>query len=123
TEVFRRLTRLLIDPSLPTDLRQAVLGAFVAANDASTSALFRQGLAADNDPQLRWLATLGLGSLGEASATVSLASHFTDDQREVRWAAALALSAMNNETATQALGQGLLVGDDELKRACAEALA
>lgn len=122
-EVLRRLTRLLIDPNQPLDLRQNVLGAFVAANDASIGALFRQGLAADTDPLLRWMATLGLGSLGEASATVSIASHFTDTQREVRWAAALALSAMNHETATQALGQGLLVGDDDLRRACAEALA
>ncbi len=122
-EVFRRLTRLLIDANQPLDLRQSVLGAFVAANDASISALFRQGLAADTDPLLRWMATLGLGSLGEDAATVSIASHFTDTQREVRWAAALALSAMSNETATQALGQGLLVGDDDLRRACAEALA
>jgi HEAT repeat protein len=123
TEVFRRLTRLLIDPEQPFDLRQNVLGAFVAANDASIVALFRQGLAADDDPLLRWMATLGLGSLGEGSATVSIASHFTDTRREVRWSAALALSALNNETATQSLGQGLLVGDDDLRRACAEALA
>ena len=123
TEVFRRLTRLLLDANQPLDLRQSALGAFVAANDASISALFRQGLAAETDPLLRWMATLGLGGLGEASATVSIASHFTDARREVRWSAALALSALNNETATQALGQGLLVGDDDLRRACAEALA
>src|SRR5579859_2547199 len=121
-EVFRRLSRLLVDPAQPLGLRLRALGAFVAANDASVAALFRKGLA-DDDPQLRWMATLGLGSFGELSATVALASHFTDPQREVRWAAALALSALNNETATQALGQGLLVGDDELRRACAEALA
>jgi HEAT repeat protein len=30
---------------------------------------------------------------------------------------------VNHETALQALGQGLLVGDDQLRRACAEALA
>jgi HEAT repeat protein len=121
-DVFRRLTRLMLDPEQPFDLRMSALGAFVAANDASVAALFRKGLA-DEDPLLRWMAALGLGSLGEAAAAVALASHFTDARREVRWAAALALSATTHETAAQALGQGLLVGDDELRRACAEALA
>jgi HEAT repeat protein len=121
-EVLRRLTRLLVDPEQPRTLRLSALGAFVAANDPDAAALFRRGLADDN-PDLRWMACLGLGSLSEVGATVAIASHFTDAQREVRWAAALALSAMDNETATMALGQGLLVGDDDLRRACAEALA
>jgi HEAT repeat protein len=121
-EVFRRLSKLLMDPEQPLALRLRALGAFVAANDSSVAALFRKGLA-DPDPYMRWMAVLGLGSLGEAASAVAVASHFTDSQREVRWAAPLALSAMNHETALQALGQGLLVGDDELRRACAEALA
>jgi hypothetical protein len=121
-DVFRRLTKLLVDPEQPLDLRLSALGAFVAANDAGVAALFRKGLT-DEDPDLRWMSTLGLGSLGEAAAALALASHFTDARREVRWAAALALGAMNNETATQALGQGLLGGEDDLRRACAEALA
>jgi HEAT repeat protein len=121
-EVLRRLTRLLVDPGLPRDLRLSALGAFVAASDAGAAALFRRGLA-DDDPDFRWMACLGLGGLSETTATVAIASHFSDAQREVCWAAALALSAMDNETATMALGQGLLVGDDDLRRACAEALA
>jgi HEAT repeat protein len=122
SEVLRRLTRLLTDPGLPRDLRLSALGAFVAANDAGAAALFRRGLA-DDDSDLRWMACLGLGGLSEVASTVAIASHFTDERREVRWGAALALSAMDNETATMALGQGLLVGDDDLRRACAEALA
>ena len=121
-EVFRRLTKLLLDPEQPLDLRLSALGAFVAANDAGVAPLFRKGLA-DEDSDLRWMSTLGLGSLGDAAAAPALASLFTDARSEVRWAAALALSALNNESATQALGQGLLAGDDGLRRACAEALA
>jgi HEAT repeat protein len=121
-EVFRRLSKLLIDPEQPLDLRLNALGAFVAAKDASVAALFRMGLA-DKDPDLRWMSTLGLGSLCEPAAALALAALFKDARREVRWAAALALSAMNNEAAAQALGEGLLGGDDDLRRACAEALA
>jgi HEAT repeat protein len=122
TEVFRRLTRLLLDAEQPLALRLSALGAFVAAYDSGVAPLFRKGLS-DEDPELRWMATLGLGSLNDAASIVAVASHFTDPHREARWAAALALSAINNETATQALGQGLLVGDDDLRRACAESLA
>ena len=121
-DVLRRLSRLLIDPEQPRDLRLSALGAFVAAQDAGAAALFRRGLA-DDDQDLRRMACLGLGSLGEASTIVAIASHFTDPNREVRWAAAMALSAIDSETATVSLGQGLLVGDDELRRACAEGLA
>src|SRR5579859_1093325 len=122
SDVLRRLTQLLVDPRQPRDLRLSALGAFVAANDPGAAALFRRGLT-DDDSDLRWMACLGLGGLSEVSSTVAIASHFTDERREVRWAAALALSAMDNQTATVALGQGLLVGDDDLRRACAEALA
>ena len=122
SEVLRRLARLLVDTTQPEDLRLSALGAFVAASDPSVAPVFRQALA-NADPLLRQMGALGLGSLGEASAAIPIASHFTDEQPEVRWASALALSVLNNQVALEALAQGLLIGDDMLRRACAEALA
>jgi HEAT repeat protein len=122
TEVLRRLTRLMTDSEQPEGLRSRALAAFVAANDGSVAALFRQG-STHPEPLLRRLALLGLGALGDVSAVLQVASHFTDPELEVRWAAALALSVLEHQSAIEALAQGLLVGDDHLRRACAEALA
>ncbi|MCC7359235.1 MAG: HEAT repeat domain-containing protein [Anaerolineales bacterium] len=122
TEVFRRLTRLFIDGQQPEALRATTLAAFVAAGDPTVSALFKQNLNS-LDPVVRRLSALGLGALGEVAAILPIASHFTDPALEVRWAATLALSVLNHPSALEALAQGLLVGDENLRRACAEALA
>jgi len=121
-EVFRRLSRLFSDGQQPEALRTYALAAFVAAGDPSVGALFKQSLTSP-DPLARRLAALGLGALGDVSAVLPIASHFTDPVLEVRWASALALSVLNHQSALEALAQGLLVGDDDLRRACAEALA
>src|SRR5260370_1079973 len=115
SEVLRRLTRLLVDPEQPRDLRLSALGAFVATHDAGAGALFRRGLA-DEDADLRWMACLGLGSLSESGATVAIASHFTDTRREVRWAAALARGAL------EVLLRALQEADDNTRRAAADLL-
>lgn len=121
-EVFKRLNRLLMDPGQPEALRLRSLGAFVAAADASVGPLFKHGLA-NPDPLVRRGAVLGLGLLGEVANVPAMAALFSDPTVEVRWAAALSLSAVNHESALEALAQGLLSGDDDLRRACAEALA
>ncbi|MEP7359159.1 MAG: HEAT repeat domain-containing protein, partial [Anaerolineales bacterium] len=122
SDVLRQLSRLLTDPSLPAELRLRALGAFVVAGDPGAASLFKQGLTHD-DPLLRRIGALGLGTLGEHTAAPAIEAQLTDPQPEVRWAAALALGAMNHSSAADALGTGLLTGDDELRRACAEALA
>ena len=122
SDVLRQLTRLLMDGAQPAELRLRALGAFVAASDPAVAALFKQGLTSD-DALVRRMAALGLGSLSENAAVQYIAGQLSDPQVEVRWAAALALSALTHPTAADALAQGLLTGDDDLRRACAEALA
>jgi HEAT repeat protein len=103
-------------------LRSRALAAFVGANDSSVTAFFKQNRTSP-DPLLRRLALLGLGAMGDVTVVLQVASHFTDAELPVRWAAALALSVLEHSSAVEALAQGLLVGDDNLRRACAEALA
>ncbi len=122
SDVLRQLSRLLADTASPSELRLRALGAFVAAADPAVASLFKKGLAHE-DPLLRRISALGLGTLGEVSSTPAIEAQLADPEQEVRWAAALALGAMNHSSATDALGAGLLNGDDQLKRACAEALA
>ena len=121
-EVFKRLNRLLMDSTQPAGLRLRALGAFVSAADPSIGALFKQGLT-NPDPLVRQGSVLGLGTLGEISNVPRIAAQFRDPSLDVRWAAVLALSALPHETSLEALAQGLLSGDDNLRRACAEALA
>jgi HEAT repeat protein len=122
SDILRQLSRLLTDSASPSELRLRALGAFVAAGDPAVAALFKQGLTHE-DPLLRQIGALGLGTLGEHSAALAIEAQFADPLPEVRWAAALALGAMNHSSASDALGTGMLNGDEELRRACAEALA
>jgi HEAT repeat protein len=121
-EVLRRLSQVIRDTRWPEALRERVLAGFVASGDTSVSALFKHMLNA-SDPFARRLGALGLGAVRDATATVQLASHLTDEYLDVRWAAALALSVLNTDQAVEALGKGLLLGDDHLRQACAQALA
>jgi HEAT repeat protein len=122
TEVFRRLSRLLIEKSLPESLRLRALAGLVAANDQSVVSLFRQ-VVASPDPFTRRLAALGLGASGEPSMVPFLEPLLADEYLDVRWAATLALAAIGSEPAVTALAAGMLQGDDALRQACAQALA
>lgn len=121
-EIFRRLSKLLLDASLPEALRLRALGAFVAAGDFAVASLFKQALT-NKEPFTRRLAALGLGVIGDGSATPNLTALFTDPYLDVRWAAALALAALGTDQALGALRQGFLNGDDAVRQACAQALA
>jgi HEAT repeat protein len=120
-EVFRRLSKIALDNTLPENLRLRALSGFVAANDFAVAALFKQALASP-DPFARRIAALGLGALGDATAVPAVAKLFGDPYLDVRWAAALALGTLGTEAAVQALKQGLLTGDDGVKQACAQSL-
>ncbi len=122
TEVFRRLSRLLIEKALPEALRLRALAGLVAANDPAVMALFKQVLASP-DPFNRRLGTLGLGASGEPTMVPFLEPLFADPYLDVRWAAALALAVIASEPAVDALVQGLMQGEDAVRQACAQALA
>jgi HEAT repeat protein len=121
-EVLRRLSVIFMDARQTESLRLRALAGFVAANDSAVAQLFKQALT-NPDPFTRRMALLGLGALGEVGAILQIAARFTDDYLDVRWAATLALAAINHPSAIDSLRQGLTNGDDQLRQACAEALA
>jgi HEAT repeat protein len=121
-DLFRRLSKLMLDTSLPEGLRLRALAAFAASGDVAVAALFKQALVND-DPFTRRLSALGLGLLGDGTAVAPLAALFSDSYLDVRWAAALALAAVGTDVAIGTLKQGLTLGDDGVRQACAQALA
>jgi HEAT repeat protein len=122
TEVFRRLSRLMVEKALPENLRLRALAGLVSANDPAVLTLFKQVLPSP-DPFTRRLAVLGLGASGEPAIVPFLTPLFSDPYLDVRWATALALAALGSEPALNALTQGLTEGEDNVRQACAKALA
>jgi len=122
TEVFRRLSRLMVDKAQPENLRVRALAGLVAANDPAVLSLFKQ-VVTSPDPFSRRLAALGLGASGDAAMVPFITPLFADPYLDVRWAAALALAALGSEPALNALADGLTEGEDNVRQACAQALA
>jgi HEAT repeat protein len=123
-EVFRRLMKTLRTPSQPFSLRVRALCAFLGSRDASALQLFRQILTAqDSDAESQILAALGLGAMGDQSSVELLTKLMESESREIRWAGALALGRIASRAAIDTLGQILLQGEDDLRRAAAEALS
>ncbi len=121
-EIYKRLSQLMMSPQQPESLRLRALSALAAAHDPALAQLFKQALASP-EPFLRRMATLGLGTFVEPAHVPALAALTSDGYLDVRWAATLALAANGSEKAIDTLVQGLTSGDDDLKRACAQAFA
>jgi HEAT repeat protein len=123
-EVFRRLMKTVRTPSQPFPLRARALCAFLNSRDASAAQLFKQILTTgDSDREAQILAALGLGAMGDQSSVELLTQQMESDSRELRWAGALALGHIATHAAIDTLGQVLLQGEDDLRRAVAEALS
>jgi HEAT repeat protein len=106
----------------PMGLRGQALAAFAFSGDPGIPTLFRQ-LGDSPAPELRQLAALGAGVIKDAKAVDTLAQRTQDNILSVRQAACLALVAINTAPALEAVATLLLRGDEDQRRAAAEALA
>ncbi|HRF49729.1 MAG TPA: HEAT repeat domain-containing protein [Anaerolineales bacterium] len=121
-EVFKRLSRLMLDKVQPETLRLRALAALVASQDPTVARLFAQTLAGA-EPFARRMAALGLGALREPGAVPQLAAALNDPYLDVRWAAALALAVIGSDAAIDTLRRGVEQSDLSIKLAAAQALA
>jgi HEAT repeat protein len=120
--VIAKLTALLQDDRHPLVLRGKALEAFIACEDPSVAALFRQ-LHTTLSQEIAQLSALGSGALQDAKAIESLADLLNSTKPNVQRAASLALIAIGTTSAINALGSALLYGSENLRRIAAEALA
>jgi HEAT repeat protein len=121
-KVFGALLNILQAEGQPGALRAQAMAAFVASRDPGAVALFRQ-LLGTRSFELLPLAALGSGALQDAKAQDALEEIMQAPVGAVRRAACLALVAIGTEKSLEAVARALLQGDDELRRAAAEALA
>ena len=121
-KVMSALAELLQSEGLPLALRGQALAAFVLSNDPGVPALFRQFTNTLSFELMR-LVALGSGAVGDTKAVRTLEGILQAPSLSARRAACLALIAIGTPQALETVARTLLSGDEDLRRAAAEALA
>jgi hypothetical protein len=121
-KAFASLLNILQAEGQPLSLRAQAMAAFVLSNDPGAATLFRQ-LLTSRSSEVAPLAALGSGALQDAKAVEALEDIMRTPSGAIRRAACLALVAIGTEKSLEAVARALLQGDEDLRRAAAEALA
>lgn len=121
-KAFAALLTVLQAEGLPVALRAQAMAAFVVSGDPGAATLFRQ-LLGTRSFELLPLAALGSGALRDTKAVDALEEVLQAPSSAVRRATCLALVAIGTEKAMEAVARALLQGDEDLRRAAAEALS
>ena len=121
-KVLAALADLLQMEGLPMSLRGQALAAFVISSDPGVPALFRQ-LGSTLSFELMRLLALGSGAVADVKAVKILEGVLDAPSVSARRAACLALAAIGTPLALEAVARTLLNGDEDLRKAAAEALA
>jgi HEAT repeat protein len=122
SKAFSSLLAILQAEGQPVSLRGQAMAAFVASGDPAAATLFRQ-LLSSRSFELILLAVLGSGALHDVKAIDALEELLQAPVGPVRRAICLALVAIGTEKSLEGVARALLQGDEELRRAAAEALA
>ena len=120
--VLRYLADLTVSDGLPRNLRARLITSFAILNEPGSDAFLRQLLSNEN-PEVRFLAALGCGALGNSNSIDQLTSLLQDQSTLVSRAACLALVAIGDTLALEAVTGELLHGKDDMRQIAAEALA
>lgn len=122
TKAFASLLSILQAEGQPLTLRAKAMAAFVASGDSGAATLFRQ-LLSSRSFEVIPLAALGSGAMRDRKAVPMLEEIQQAPVSAVRRASCLALVAIGMDNSLEAVARALLQGDDELRRAAAQALA
>ena len=120
--ILRRLAAILQNSDLAFELRGRSLAAIASTGSPQMGILFRQ-LLENPDEGARRIGALGCGALQDVKAIPVLETLLDDKSVQVQRAACLALVAIGSQPALEAVAASMLHGDEELRKAAAEALA
>ncbi len=121
-QVFGALAALMQTEGIPLNLRGQAMAAFVVSNDSSVLALFRQ-LATTLSFENVQLSVLASGAARDSKSVEVLTRAIDAPNMPVRRAACMALVSIGTNDSLESVAQTLLNGDEEIRRAAAEALA
>ncbi|RPJ25494.1 MAG: HEAT repeat domain-containing protein, partial [Chloroflexi bacterium] len=121
-KAFACLLTILQGEGQPLGLRGQAMAAFVTSGDPGAATLFRQ-LLSSRSFELIPIAALGSGALKDVKAMGALEELLQAPISAVRRAVCLALVAIGTEKSLEGVARALLQGDEDLRRAAAEALA
>ena len=121
-KLFGSLASVLQTEDLPLNLRGQAMAAFVVSNDPSAMSLFRQ-LATTLSFELVQLSVLGSGAMRDSKSAQVVVRALEAPSMPVRRAACMALVSIGTNEALESVAQTLLNGDEDIRRAAAEALA
>jgi hypothetical protein len=122
TKVFGSLLNILQAEGQPLSLRAQAMAAFITSGDPGAATLFRQ-LLTSRSFEVIPLAALGSGAMHDRKAVPLLEEVLQAPMGSIRRAACLALVGIGMDNSFEAVARALLQGDDELRRAAAQALA
>ena len=120
--IMAGLAHILQGEERPRGLRGQAMAALALCGDPGAAAFFRQSLQSMSF-ELIPLAALGCGAIRDGKALELLSSTMSAPSGSARRAVCLALVAIGTPAALEAVAHTLLSGDDDLRRAAAEALA
>ncbi len=122
SKAFASLLAILQADGQPISLRGQAMAAFVTSGDPGAATLFRQ-LLSSRSFELIPLAALGSGALKDVKAIEALEELMQAPVGAVRRAVCIALVAIGTDKSLEGVARALLQGDEDLRRAAAEALA
>ncbi len=120
--VMSALVGLLQNADQPLGLRGQAMAAFALSGDPNAAALFRQLVQVPSD-ELRQLAALGAGALGDAKSVEALATVLQNSTGVAHDAICLALVQIGSAPALEAVATVLVGGEETQRVAAAEALS
>lgn len=121
-DVLRTLGNLLITPNQYPLLRERAAAALLDSRDESTLLVYRRAVR-NMSPDIRRLACLAMGALGDAEAIRDLKPLIRDQVMDVQLAAGMALGAVGTEEALEAMVVAFTEGSEQVRQAMAEAFA
>ena len=121
-KLFGALAALLQTEGIPLNLRGQAMAAFVVSNDPSAMTLFRQ-FSTTLKFELVQLSVLGAGAMRDPKSVQILERAMAAPSQPVRHAACMALVSIGTNEALETVAHTLLNGDENIRRAAAEALA
>lgn len=121
-KVFFQLANLLQTDGIPLTLRAQAVAAFYWSGDPGAAPLFRQFMKTPSF-ELVQLAALGSGAVRDPKAVDLLSGVLRAPSLAAQRAGCLALVAIGSGSAMESVAHALLEGEEDLRRAAAEALA